>query len=262
MKNKTFLITGGLGFLGQHFVKHFYLNGANIIIFDVLKKRSANKIINELIDSKKTRKITYFNTDITNKKKLEKIAKLFQEKNIMLDVLINNAALNPKVENNNKANSTNNSFEQLSLESWNKELSVNLTGTMLCCQIFGSKMQSGGSIINIASIYGLVAPDQSIYPKGFTKPITYGVTKAGVINLTKYLASYWGSKNIRVNCVVFGGVENNQDKRFQKKYNSKTPLKRMAVPSDFFGILNYLASNESSYSNGSIYVIDGGWSIL
>jgi NAD(P)-dependent dehydrogenase (short-subunit alcohol dehydrogenase family) len=153
-------------------------------------------------------------------------------------------------------------FEDMSVEQWNREIAVNLTGTMLCCQVFGSVMESGASIINIASIYGLVAPDQSIYPTGFFKPAAYGVTKAGVINLTKYLAGYWGEKNIRVNCLVLGGVENSQDPTFIAKYASKTPLRRMADVNDYQGAIVYFASDASSYSTGSILCIDGGWTAL
>jgi len=133
---------------------------------------------------------------------------------------------------------------------------------MLCCQVFGSLMKANSSIINIASIYGVVAPDQSIYPAGFTKPATYGVTKAGVIQLTRYLAAYWGQKQIRVNCLVCGGVENNQSIDFIKKYSAKTPLGRMARASDFIGILLYLASDQSGYTTGSVLTIDGGWTAI
>jgi NAD(P)-dependent dehydrogenase (short-subunit alcohol dehydrogenase family) len=136
---------------------------------------------------------------------------------------------------------------------------INVTGAMLCCQIFGSVMPPGGSIINIASIYGLVAPDQRLYRRGFIKPAVYGASKGAIIALTKYLAAYWGGQSIRVNCLVPGGVFNGQDSAFVKRYAARVPLGRLAKPNEFNGIIIYLASNASSYSTGATFVIDGGW---
>ena len=130
---------------------------------------------------------------------------------------------------------------------------------MLACQVLGRSMPRGSSIINIASIYGIVAPDPDLYPGGHTKPPAYGVGKAGLINFTRYLAVAWAKKQIRVNCLVLGGVESGQSRAFRTRYATRTPLKRMAKPEDFTGLLVHLASDASSYSTGAEYTVDGGF---
>ena len=121
----------------------------------------------------------------------------------------------------------------------------------------------GGSIINISSVYGMLSPDQRIYEykeKPFNKPITYSVSKSGIFNLTKYLATYWAKKNVRVNTMTLGGVFNNQDETFLKNYSHKVPLGRMANENEYTGAILFLASDASSYMTGSNLVIDGGYS--
>lgn len=153
-------------------------------------------------------------------------------------------------------------FEECELDTWNKCLNVNLTGVFLCSKIIGCEMikLGKGSIINIGSIYGLVGPDQSIYgDSGINSSAVYSASKSGVIGLTKYLATYWGNKGIRVNCLTLGGVENGQDQEFINKYSAKTPLGRMAKKEDYKGALLFLASEASAYMTGANLVIDGGW---
>lgn len=258
LSDRVVVLTGGLGLIGLNYLEAFVSQGAIVNIIDIVKKETADKILKQRFKGDKLG-IKYFCADISNKTSLEKVKRDILKKFGRIDVLVNNAALTHKVEHLSKQQYKDYSFENLNLSEWEEEIKINLTGTMLCCQIFGGAMNDGASIINIASIYGAVAPDQSIYQDDYKQPLTYGVTKAGVIYLTKYLATYWGHKGIRVNCLVLGGVENGQNQEFLKKYAQKTPLGRMAKPNEFNGILLYLASSAASYVTGAAYAVDGGW---
>ena len=259
LENKVALVTGALGLIGKHHCEALAEAGANIVVCDLDDTKClefASTLQNKSIG---------IGSDITKKKNvkelLAKSLKVFGK----IDILVNNAAVNDMFENPQLA-AEQSKFENYPLELWQKSLDVNITGMFLCSQIIGSKMaESGsGSIINIASTYGIVAPDQSLYqmPDGtqtFYKSAAYPVTKGAVISFTRYLAAYWGSKGVRVNTLSPGGVENNQEEYFIKNYKQKTPLGRMAQPTDYKGALIFLASDASAYMTGANLVIDGGW---
>ena len=249
IKNKNVIITGGLGFLGSQITNALLSEKANVYIIDIKKP-------------KKKTSAKYFKSDITNENELIKILKFFKLKKIKIDALINNAAIDyPPL----KSKSNNLKLETFSNELWDRDISVSLKGSYLCTKVFGSYMCKfkKGSIINISSDLGIIAPDQRIYKKsGFTKPITYSVIKHAIIGLTKYTASYWGEKNIRCNAIAPGGIFNNQDSSFVKKINQLIPLGRMAKKNEYNGLILFLCSDLSSYMTGSIIVADGGRTII
>jgi len=248
LKNKNIVITGGNGFLGSQITNALLNEKANVYIIDIkkLKKKTSAK---------------YFKSDITNEQDLKKILKFFKLKKIKIDVLINNAAIDyPPLKSKKKFK-----LETFPNNLWDKDISVSLKGSYLCTKVFGSYMSKfkKGSIINVSSDLGIIAPDQRIYKNsGFVKPVTYSVVKHGIIGLTKYTASYWGEKNIRCNAIAPGGIYNNQDSSFVKKINQLIPLGRMAKKNEYNGLILFLCSDLSSYITGSIIVADGGRTII
>ncbi len=259
LENKTTIVTGALGLIGKEHCKALSEAGANIVVADIDEVKCS-----EFAKTLSTESLGA-SLDVTKLESVKNLRDKILNKFGHIDVLVNNAAINDMFENP-KAASEQSKFENYPLELWQKSVDVNLTGVFLCSQILGSEMakQKSGSIINIASTYGITAPDQSLYIKrdgtqSFFKPPAYSATKGAVIMFTKYLAAYWGKDGVRVNTLTPGGVENNQDEFFIEKYSAKTPLGRMANPSDYKGALIFLASSASNYMTGANLVVDGGW---
>jgi NAD(P)-dependent dehydrogenase (short-subunit alcohol dehydrogenase family) len=259
LKNKTAIVTGALGLIGKEHCHALDEAGANVIVADIDENKCEN-----FAKTLQTESIG-ISIDVTKPESIKRLREIVLEKFAHIDVLVNNAAINDMFENP-KAASEQSKFEKYPLELWQKSVDVNLTGVFLCSQILGAEMakQKKGSIINVASTYGITAPDQSLYiqedgTQSFYKPPAYSATKGAVIMFTRYLASYWGNDGVRVNTLTPGGVENFQDDFFVQKYSAKTILGRMAKPSDYKGALIFLASDASSYMTGSNLVIDGGW---
>jgi len=254
---KVIVITGGNGKLGSAYVKACAEAGARVAVFDVAEKLSASL---EGLEN-----VRYYKVDITNKQSIEDATAEIEKEWGVPDVLVNNAGLDSPPGHG--AGDENESFENYSLESWNAVWQVNGTGTFLCCQVIGGRMAQNkkGSIINISSMYGLVSPNQDMYEykkedgAPFVKPISYSASKSAILNLTRYLATYWGDKGVRVNTLAPGGVFDNQDERFLKEYAKRVPMRRMANVDEYNGAIIFLASDASSYMTGSTLVIDGGW---
>jgi NAD(P)-dependent dehydrogenase (short-subunit alcohol dehydrogenase family) len=253
LTNKVIILTGAAGLLGTEYAHGLSQAGANVVLadlnFDKCKKLSLN--LNKKYD------VNSFpiKLDVTKINSINTMIKAVIKKFSKIDILINNAYFSEAGYDKIK-------FENYDLDIWKKGLNVNLSGIFLCCQQIGKimKKQKKGNIINISSIYGIVAPDQRIY--GNTKIIKsamYSVTKSGVLNFTRYLASYWRQDGIRVNTLSLGGVEENQNSTFKKNYSNKTMIGRMAKKDEYVGALIFLSSNASSYMTGSNLVIDGGW---
>ena len=254
VQGNVVILTGGSGKLGSVYTNYLVDNGAIICNFDI------NKPSDELLNLS-NENYSFFKTDLTKKEDISKSLNQVINQFGIPDALINNAALDsPPGSKENQ----NGAFEEYPELAWDKVMEVNLKSVFLCCQIIGAEMakNGAGSIINISSHYGVISPDQRIYEyrkKVFNKPISYSASKSGILNITRYLSTYWGEKNVRVNTLTLGGVLDNQDKEFIENYSSKVPLKRMANESEYNGAIQFLISSASSYITGSNMIIDGGW---
>jgi NAD(P)-dependent dehydrogenase (short-subunit alcohol dehydrogenase family) len=267
--NRYALITGGAGLLGfQHASALLELN-ASVIITDISSNALSN-VKKELQVDFDEDKIFLKEMDVSCVDDIHSVANYLEELDIRLDILINNAAIDPKVTKKEGIKETSR-LENFSLDQWNNQISVGLTGAFLCSQVFGSKMATdnkGGVILNIASDLSVISPDQRLYKKeGLgadeqpVKPVTYSVIKSGLVGLTRYLATYWSDQNIRSNALSPGGVFNEQDDKFVKQLSSLIPLGRMANKDEYRSAVQFLCSDASSYLNGQNVIMDGGRSI-
>ena len=260
LSNKVAIITGGNGFLGVRHAEALAEVGCNLVLFD----KFISKSISKKIESRYSVKCLSIKGDVTKEISVKETLKIIKKKFGKIDILINNAAINPIIDK--KKNSKKFSkLENFSINTWNNEMAVGLTGAFLCSKIFGSEMskKNGGVIINISSDLGIIAPDQRIYNKNknqinSVKPVTYSVIKHGIIGLSKYLATYWPHRNIRSNTLCIGGVKNDQPREFVKKISELIPMNRMAEPDEYKSAIQFLCSDASKYMNGSTLVIDGG----
>ena len=269
LKDKTALITGAGGLLGFEHAMALLEVDANIVLTDI---DEYNLQINKgkLEKFYPNSEIYSYVIDISSKISILDALQDLKRNKIYVDILINNAAINPKVNKDLKLNSSPR-FENFSIDEWNKQIQVGLTGAFLCSQIFGTEMSTskrGGCILNIASDLSVIAPDQRIYRKDNlsdfeqpVKPVTYSVIKTGLVGLTKYLATYWINSNIRCNSLSPGGVYTDQPNDFVDKLSSLIPLGRMAFKDEYRSAIQFLCSEASSYMNGHNLVIDGGRSI-
>jgi NAD(P)-dependent dehydrogenase (short-subunit alcohol dehydrogenase family) len=262
LQGKTAIVTGALGLIGRRHCEALAEAGANVVVAD-LNGEQAQQFAVELGENH-----LGLSVNVTSKDSLNAALEAITAKYPTIDVLVNNAAINDMFENPELA-AEQSAFEHYPLSSFQKSLDVNVTGVFLCSQVFGTRMaeQGSGSIINVASTYGMVGPDQSIYrneagEQQFYKSAVYPVTKGAVINFTRFLAAYWGNKGVRVNTLSPGGVENSQDTFFIQNYSAKTLLGRMAKSTDYQGALVFLASDASAYMTGANLVVDGGWTAI
>ena len=259
LSGKTALVTGSAGTLGREFCKGLAESGADIMLVDlnyeIVQEQAAELTNNFNIKAKG------YACDVCIPSSVKNCVTNAINDFGSINILHNNAA--------GKIGSTDTffaPFEDYSLEQWRSVLSVNLDGMFLMAQAVGKHMLSkgGGSIIQTSSIYGLVGPDHRIYEKSeyqgqkMNSPAVYGVSKAGIIGLTKYLATYWAKKGIRVNAIAPGGVFSGQNENFIKNYSSRVPIGRMAETKEIVGAMLFLASNASTYMTGQTLIVDGG----
>jgi NAD(P)-dependent dehydrogenase (short-subunit alcohol dehydrogenase family) len=261
LNGRTAVVTGASGLLGRQHCVALADAGATVVVADI--RQSDCDAVAETLAGK----AFGVAVDITVPESVRALADEVMRRTGRVDILINNAAINDMFENPTSALELS-KFENYPLPLWQKSLEVNVTGTFLCCQILGAHMAAVrcGSIVNIASTYGLVAPDQRLYRdesgnQAFYKSAAYSTTKGAVIAFTRFLASYWGHVGVRVNTLSPGGVINGQAEFFTTAYSQRTPLGRMAIPADYQGALVFLASDASAYMTGANLVVDGGFTI-
>ena len=264
LENQVIVVTGGAGLLGFHHAEAIVAYGGVPILWDIDTAR-IESVVQEL--KKKTgANICADVVDITCEEAVERAtAKILRDYGV-IDGLVNNAANNPKQEESGIDQSSR--LENFSVSRWSADLAVGLTGAFICAKILSpeiAKNDCGGSIVNVSSDLGLIAPDQTLYETpGLSwdqqpvKPISYSVVKAGLIGLTKYLATYWPDGRVRCNALCPGGVANDQDELFLERVQKLIPLGRLASPAEYQGAIIFLLSKASSYCNGGVFSVDGG----
>tara|TARA_B100000959_G_C14990011_1_gene627406 strand:- start:3375 stop:4208 length:834 start_codon:yes stop_codon:yes gene_type:complete len=264
LEKKVALITGANGLIGREIADSFASFSANLILLDNTEDEDID-IYAKNLSEKYSVKVKVFHISITN---IDKIKHVINEAVIYfgkIDILVNLAAIDAKFDENIK-NVPKTAFEDFPIELWNKSIEVNMTGTFLITQQVVKQMlkQKNGNIINVASTYSLVSPNQNLYKfneesEQLFKPIDYVATKSMIPNFTRYLATFYGKKGIRVNTIVPHGVLNNTNSEFIDNFSKLSPLGRMCNREELRGPFVFLASDASSYMTGSTLVVDGGW---
>lgn len=271
---QTIVITGGYGQIGRALVAALHDLGASLAVIEPSPSPVKTEAAFGALAA--SGRLGVFGADVTDKASLARANAAIAERFGPPTGLVNNAALDSPPDSDAAETGP---FEHYPEASWDKVMDVNVKGVFLCCQVFGKAMADAGrgSIVNVASIYGSVSPDQSLYEyrrqrgEVFYKPVAYATSKSALYNLTRYIAVYWGPKNVRCNTVTFAGVFNNQDESFLQNYEKKIPLKRtgataslrgMAAADDYTGAVAFLLSDASSYMTGADLRVDGGFCAL
>jgi NAD(P)-dependent dehydrogenase (short-subunit alcohol dehydrogenase family) len=265
LRDRIVVVTGALGQLGRQFSRSLHNAGCKVAALDRRAgEADRREAFGDLDDSPN---LLLVEADVTSRSSLEAALGTIENTWGTPYGLVNNAGLDSPP---GASGLENGPFETYPESSWDKVMEVNAKGVFLCCQVFGGAMaQDGaGAIVNVGSIYGCVSPDQSLYEyrsadgDTFFKPVAYAASKSALLNLTRYLATYWALKGVRVNTVTFGGVFNDQDERFLENYGGRVPLGRMAREDEYNGAVIFLLSDAASYMTGSNMIIDGGWTAL
>lgn len=265
LTGRVAIITGGAGLLGRMHAEAIAEAGGVSVIADI-DKEGAEEVARD-ISNKFRKKSIGIPTDVTQPESVKGLLEKVLDRFGRVDILINNAASDPKVKDTTVSGTEWSRFESFPLEIWHQDLAVGLTGAFICSQVIGTEMASRnrGVILNIASDLAVIAPDQRIYqqpelPEHLqpVKPVSYSVVKGGLLILTKYLATYWADKNVRVNALSPGGVYNGQPDDFVQRLTNLIPMKRMANVNEYQGAVLFLISDASSYMTGANLIIDGG----
>lgn len=269
LAGKAALITGAAGLLGIEHAAALLESGATVVLTDIGEAglAAARETLSQKADASR---IQIQVMDVSKPEAVQNAAKCLAAKGLRIDILVNNAAIDPKVKGDQGVLETSR-LENFPLDQWDLQVAVGLTGAFLCSQVFGTAMArdgKGGVILNIASDLSVFSPDQRLYRKeGLAdemqpvKPVTYSAIKAGLVGLTRYLATYWAGKGVRCNALSPGGVFNGQSDEFVQRLTSLIPLGRMATRDEYHGAIQFMCSNASSYLNGQNIVMDGGRSV-
>ena len=267
LRGRTALITGAGGLLGPHHGIGLTSAGAKVVLADINPKGleiSKNKIL----EFNNKAEIETIILDITDLNAVKEFQKTYTSNNKYIDILVNNAALNPTMKE--VGSKVVGKIEDYDMDQWNKEIDVGITGTFICSRIFGTRMaaEGYGVIINISSDLAIRAPDQRVYSPTMSfddiqsyKPLGYSIVKTSLIGMTRYLAEYWGHKNVRVNALLPGGVYNNQPQQLVDNVKKRTLLGRWANVNEYEDVIVFLASESSAYMTGQSIVMDGGRSV-
>ncbi len=263
LTGKVAIITGGCGLLGKRHARAIAAHGGIPVLIDL--PAAAPQAVAEALATELTSRVLGFTADITDRTQVETVCSQLLAEFGHVDILINNAANNPKQEAGNSVNFSR--FEHFPTTQLEADMHVGITGAMVMSQVFGSAMarQKAGVILNIASDLGVIAPDQRLYRKDGlpedqqpVKPVSYSIVKTAIIGLTRYLATYWAASGIRVNALSPGGVYNHQPEEFVAKLSQLIPMGRMANLDEYEGAVIFLCSDASSYMTGTNLIIDGG----
>lgn len=269
LRGKTALITGAIGLLGKQHAAALLECGATVLLTDI-DGANFQEALEELGRDVESNRILCRPMDVTQLSAIRSTAEHLRSEGMRIDILVNNAAIDPKVDaNSGIVESTR--LENFEVDQWNRQIAVGLTGAFLCGQIFGTAMSQdgkGGVILNIASDLSVISPDQRLYRKDGlpdhlqpVKPVTYSVIKSGLIGLTRYFATYWADRGVRANALSPGGIFNGQGEAFVSRLSSLIPLGRMARHDEYRAAVQFLCSDASSYMNGHNVVMDGGRSV-
>lgn len=269
ISGKTALITGSAGLLGIEHSAALLECGATVVCTDISARQLEDARIKLKADFPDSEILSYV-MDVTSLASIQAVHRTLSDQKLVVDILVNNAAIDPKV-NGGVVVLEASRLEHFTREQWDMEIAVGLTGSFQCCQVFGSTMAKsgkGGIILNIASDLSILAPDHRLYRKAGlpndmqpVKPVSYSVIKAGLVGLTRYLATYWAEQGVRCNALSPGGVFNGQDDEFVQRLSSLVPLRRMADKDEYRAAVQFLCSDASAYMNGQNIVMDGGRSV-